>query len=469
MSRPNLLLICCDHLSPLVMGAYGDTYGATPQMDALAARGVRFERCYTPCPLCRPARTAYWTGRYPHDTGVLGNGREWYDAPVADTVPTLGSLLAAAGYACHHFGKTHDHGALRGFEVHRVEPRPVAPADPAWPLNADTFQDVDTTARVEQFLGRPPAGPFACVADLNNPHNICGWIGENQRVHSDRPIPAVLPELPANFTTEDWAARPPPVAHVCCSHRRQSQTAGWTPENFRYYRAAFYHYTRRADDDVGRMLAALARGPAAANTLVVLFADHGDALGAHGLVTKQVCFYEEATRVPLVIAGPGVVAAGGIRRPLASLLDLLPTLCEVAGATPPAGLRGRSLVPWLRGDPAGGGPEQVVSEWHTEWGYTVEPGRMLRTDRWKYIRYLEGPSEELYDLVADPGEMVNRAADPASAAVLAVHRDRLARHLAATADPFETLTVKVDPRWRSHPPGPANHTGPSAPEVAAGR
>jgi choline-sulfatase len=107
----------------------------------------------------------------------------------------------------------------------------------------------------------------------------------------------------------------------------------------------------------------------------------------------------------------------------------------------------------------------VVSEWHTEWGFTVSPGRMVRTPRYKYTRYIEDGGEELFDMVADPGETRTLAHDPAYQAVLEEHRAILDQHLAETADPFLSYEWKADPRWRTHPVGYACHCGPAAPMV----
>ncbi|MEI6297326.1 MAG: sulfatase-like hydrolase/transferase [Verrucomicrobiota bacterium] len=459
---PNILLIIADQLSQSAVGAYGNRYGVTPNLDRLAARGARFTECYTPCPLCQPARAAFWTGRFPHETGVLSNGRQDLVPPVPASMPTLGELFAAAGYDAVHFGKTHDAGSLRGFRVEPERPEAVEPLGP-WPVTADTLRDRDTTGRVVEYLREPPNGPFLAVADLNNPHNICEYVGAFAGPHADPQIPTGLPPLPDNFRVANFADLPRPVQYICCTHNRQAQAAGWTETNYRHYLAAYYHYVSRVDAEIGRILDALWATPAGRHTLVVFFADHGDSLAGRQLVTKQVSFYDETTRVPFIAAGPGVVNRSITG--LCSLLDLLPTLTDVAGIEAPGGLWGRSLWPWLQNKRADTPHDYVVSEWFTEWGFTVEPGRMLRTPGWKYTRYCEGNGEELYDLTADPGEI--RSLAVTGHAQLAEHRRLLDEHLAATADPFTTLAPKVDTRWRSHPPGYKFHKWPAAPMEAA--
>ena len=461
MGQSNILIAIADQLSRQALRAYGNPFSRTPHIDRIAAGGVRFEQCYTPCPLCQPARAAFWTGRFPHQTGVLSNGRRHPVPPVPEAMQTLGTLFAGAGYETVHFGKTHDAGSLRGFRVVPVDSSPVEPVGP-WPVNDDTFHDRATTEQVVAYLQDGPAAPFLAVADLNNPHNICGYVGEYAGPHIDPPPPGLLPPPPPNLVVEDFADLPLPVQYVCCAHRRQEQAAGWTTENYRHYLAAYYHYLARVDAEIGRILDALAAGGHADDTLIVFMADHGDSMGGRGLVTKHTTFYDETTRVPFIFSGGDLPHDTAVEAPLVSLLDLLPTLCDAAGIAPPDGLWGRSLLPWLHGAP-GSPHDTVVSTWHTEWGFTIEPGRMLRTPRYKYMRYREGDGEELYDLQTDPGETRNRAHDPEYADVLAEHRILLARHLADTGDPFESLDWLADPRWRRHAPGYHCHTGPSAP------
>jgi choline-sulfatase len=256
--------------------------------------------------------------------------------------------------------------------------------------------------------------------------------------------------------------RPVPVQYICCSHNRQSQAAAWNEENYRHYLAAYYHYCRRLDDEVGHILDALEARSDAQDTLVVFVADHGDGMTSHRMVTKQVSLYEETTHVPFLVAGPGIQP--GACPALVSHLDLLPTLCDLAGLDAPGDLWGQSLAPLLQ-KPAGEAHPYVVSEWHTEWGFTVSPGRMVRTPRYKYTRYIEDGGEELFDMVADPGETRTLAHDPAYQAVLEEHRAILDQHLAETADPFLSYEWKADPRWRTHPVGYACHCGPAAPMV----
>ena len=478
----NIVVIVSDHLSTRAVGAYGESdWADTPNIDRLAERGVVFENMYTSYPLCGPSRAAFWTGRFPHDTGVLSNGLRVQDpdilpnASVPEDMPTIGETFKQAGYNTIHFGKCHDSGGLRGFDIVPDGIRESESVPAGYPENNDTWRDHWAMDRFGEWAEGGFPEPFCAVVDLQNPHNICGWIGEHNSL--DGPVehaisPKNLPELPANNKVVNWESLPLPVRYICCSHNRGAQSSHYTDEDWRYYIDAFRHYAKMADEHVGTILRLLEAGGVLDDTLVILMADHGDGMGSHQMATKQVSFYEETARVPFIAAGPGVRSGGQKVAALTSLLDLFPGLCDYAGIQVPDGLPGVSFAPLLQG--AVIQREFVVAEWYTEWGCTVSPGRMIRSARFKYTSYLEGSvgagdptgGEELYDLDLDRGEMVNLATDTAYCEVLLQHRDMLKRHIRDQADPFYTQKVVVDKRWRSHPPGYQHHSGPTAPMVA---
>lgn len=463
--KPNILIIICDQLTQRAIGAYGSDYGATPNIDALAEDGITFSNSYTACPLCKPSRAAFWTGHYPHQTRVMSNGSQCPNYEIPEDLPKLGMKFKEAGYKRRHYGKTHDHGSLKGFrKAVSLVGKPETHS--AWPVNNDSKCDVHTTKRVLRFLKWNRREPYIAVADLHNPHNICGYVGANEGPHEDSPIPTELPELPPNFNIDDMEKRPKPVQYVCCSHRRLSQAAKWNEENYRHYIAAYYHYTSMVDRQIGEIIDALKKRGDYENTLIVFMADHGDGMANHRMVTKQVTLYEETTRIPFIMAGPLVKQKGVvIEDTLVSLLDLFPTLCDVADIPIPEGLEGQSLAPFIRGEDADIDRDYVVSEWFSEWCFTISPGRMIRTSRYKYIRYLEGNGEELYDLENDPYETKTLHDDADYAEVMKEHRALLEKHIEETNDPFYDLPVKADSRWRSHPVGYQNHTGTCAPSA----
>ena len=473
MERKNILIIIADQLAWRALEIYGDKYSRTPAIDSICRDAAVFDSCYTPFPLCQPARAAFWTGLYPHETNVLSNGMKWPAEPIKDNIITIGEVFRNAGYRTVHFGKKHDAGTLRGFECAEEKEVKIENESPSWPLNMDTYRDRYTAEEAVKFLdGLDEDKPVFMIADFVNPHNICGYIGafegkhenpgEHTAIHTHmRNNGSALPELPPNFSIDDFKNRPLPVQYICCSHNRQAQASKWTPDNYRHYLAAYYYYLKIVDDEIKKVLDALERSGRKKDTLILFTSDHGDSMASRRRVTKDVDFYEEVTRVPFIFTGQGVRNLYIKGRPV-SLLDIFPTLCGYAGIDIPAGQRGIDLSAVLSG---GEFPhrEYVISQWHTEWGYTVEPGRMLVTDKYKYIKYLEGSAEELYDLSRDPWEKTNQAGNIDYKEALEKCRALFREYLAETGDNFESLSYLAEPMWRSHTPGYENHEGPAAP------
>ena len=292
MQQKNILIIICDQLSATALSAYGNTYSSTPNLDGLAARSAVMEYAYTSCPLCQPARASFWTSRYPHQTGVLSNLPDQGFPAVSDDIPTLGELFSHAGYDCVHFGKTHDYGALRGFKVIESEEIHVPRTNPAIKFDYETYLDIDTTEKSVQYLSSRPEGPFLMVSDLQNPHNICAYIGEHSEGYGDFPLERELPPLPENFDFDDIANRPEFIQYLCCAHRRQRQASGWKEDDFRHYLYAYYYYLSMVDKQIGQILEALLKSGAADQTMVVFLADHGEGMASHHLVTKYGAFYD---------------------------------------------------------------------------------------------------------------------------------------------------------------------------------
>jgi len=463
-SRPNILFITADQLSFRALPAYGGL-ARTPNLDRITNGAVQFDRCYTPCPMCQPARASFWTGRYPHETSVISNDGMFRQEQTNPALVTAGDVFRAAGYETVHFGKRHDAGALRGFTC-TPEGRADVEGSVAFPYTGDTKVDRHTAEAAVEWLRKPSATPFFAAVEFVNPHNICDWIGINQGVHENAEGLGELPPLPANFAYDDIANRPRAMQYLCCSHRRQMQTAGWTEDNFRAYLAAYYHYIEQFDRELGLVLDALEASGQADNTMIVFTADHGDHMTARGMVTKHAAFYEEVTRVPMYIKLPKGEArpCGRVEAPV-SLMDLFPTLCAYAGLKAPEDVRGIDMLALARGEAAP--HEAVFSEWHTEWGYVIAPGRMVCTADWKYTHFI-GDGEELFDLRNDPFEMRNLIRDPAYSAAADDMRAKLAAYAAETNDDFFTLQPREAVQlegWKTHPPGLQNHVGPAASDV----
>lgn len=466
MEKNNILIIICDQLSATALHTYGDTYSATPNLDRLAEKSAVMEYAYTTCPLCQPARASLWTSKYPHQTGVLSNLPDQGFPAVPEDIPTLGELFANAGYDCVHFGKTHDYGGLRGFRVIESEEIVIPRTNPAIKFDYETYLDIDTTQKSVEYLSSRPDQPFLMVSDLQNPHNICAYIGENSDGFGEFPLDRELPPLPENFEFDDIANRPEFIQYLCCAHRRQRQTTGWNEDDFRHYLYAYYYYLAMVDKQIGEILDTLDKSGLADRTMVVFLADHGEGMAAHRLVTKYGAFYEETNRVPFFFSLPertGQTRISGVT----SLLDLVPTLLDYAGIAAPAGLQGVSLLPQIMGEERVSGRAYAAAEWHDEFrDYTV-PGRMICDENYKYTCYLEPDSEELYDMKNDRYEKMNLAGKPEYHCILEQYRRLLKDHLEKSEDPFFTLKTMGTENYRHHPLGFKYHQGLSAVEKYA--
>ena len=417
---PNVLLIVTDQQFAGAMSCAGNPYLHTPAMDALAARGTRFDQTYCAHPICIPARESLLTGRMPFQIGY----REWGD-PIDERYRDrqLGPLFREAGYDAVYGGKVHAPGgdpAEHGF-------RGLCPHDD------DRLADACI-----DYLERGRREPFCMVASFDNPHNICEW-ARNQRLPwgpiAERPL-ADCPPLPANFGVPPF--EPQPIRRIQANAPMVYPGADFTPEDWRRYRSAYYRLVEKVDAEIGRLLERLAELGLRERTLVVFTSDHGDGHGAHQWNQKSL-LYEETARVPMIVSPPGGVGAGRVEaaRLVSNGLDVLPTLCDYAGMAAPDDLPGRSLRPLCEGADIAW-RDELFAEARPFQG---DPGRtlarMARTRRYKYVVFSWGKHrEQLFDLRADPGEMSNLAVSSAHADVLDEHRRRLRDWCARTGDEF---------------------------------
>ena len=433
MNQPNILLVITDQQSNRALSCADNPHLHTPHIDALAAAGVRFEQAYCAAPVCGPSRSSLVTGRLPHENGVLVNGL----APDA-TIPNLGELFARAGYETAWSGGWHlpDSGPeIRGFEVlHSPEIR----------LSRGAEGDAHVTDMAIDFLQKHRDQPFLLGVSLCNPHDICVWL-------SSRPAAPEsdlgLPPLPPNCASD-------PQEPEFISQCRQSpycqggtHTSDWNAWQWRNYLHAYYRFVEQADAQVGRLLQALRASGLDQNTLVLFTSDHGEGMAAHRWVCKLM-LYEEPVRVPFTLCWPGEIPRGVIdHQHLVSGLDVLPTLCDWAGVDFPA-VTGISLRPLIE-NPEQAGRPFVVSQLHSDPDNLEMQGRMLRTQRYKYVAFSQGRNPQmLFDLEQDPGEMHNLAAVADSRAELDRHRVLLQAYCAQTQDPFAAAEVL---EWHDFP------------------
>jgi len=423
-TTPNILILMADQLTARALPAYGNAIAKTPHIDALADRGVVFESFYCNSPLCAPSRFSFLAGRQVSAIGAYDNAAE-----LPAQVPTFAHYLRRSGYQTVLSGKMHFCGAdqLHGFEERlttdiypadfgwtpdwtRFEHRPswyhtmdsVTQAGPCTRTNQIDFDDeVIFNARQKLFdMARAKdKRPFCMVASMTHPHDPYVIPQRYWERYADVEID--MPRV--TMAVEDLDPHARRLRHVC-GLDLQPVTMSQT----RAARRAYYGAVSYVDDQIGSMLAALAEAGFADDTIVLLLADHGDMLGERGLWYKMN-FFEPACRIPLIVHSP---LRFGARRVAgsASLVDILPTLCELAGGSP-AGyatpLDGVSLVPQLKGaGGAAGGRDEVIGEYLAEGA--IAPLVMIKRGRYKFVHSPVDP-DQLYDLADDPDELRNLA------------------------------------------------------------
>lgn len=391
--RPNILYIMTDQQSANAMSCAGNPDLHTPAMDSLASEGMRFSRATCAFPLCMPARSAMFTGRWPHQLGIFGNSCP--DPTPAVERPWLGRLFAEAGYTVAYGGKTH------------LAPLPRK-EDYGWEIIAP-WNDRGLAESAIDFLERPPRQPFFLTVSYDDPHNICEW-ARGQRLPYGDILPVSTeecPGLPPNF--ERSSPEPETIRANVRANQPVHPLEDASPEHWRHYRYAYFRLVERVDRQIGRILKRLEETGLARNTIVVFTSDHGDGQGAHRLNQKEF-FYEEQMGVPFLVRHPDHPGGGRVCDALInSSLDLFPTLCEWAGIEPPSGLSGHSLVSLVNGKVEDFSREAVFAETGLEKPrFLGHFGRMVRTDRFKYILFDAGQlREQFFDLKNDPGEMTN--------------------------------------------------------------
>ena len=452
--KPNILFIMADQLRWDALGCYGNAVCRTPNLDRLAASGVAFDNAFTPNPICVPARASITTGNYPHRaTGTKNNS-----GLIRDDQPRLAEHFNAFGYETCACGKLHyvpyappgeprlvhgfkswdstesgrmlrqfdPEGALRGVEdyidyledvgwggfsrAHGIGNNDVRPCPSPLPAehHVDHWVADCTIRRLREHLDRRPGRPFLIFCSFPKPHSPYDPPAEYARMYDPRDVP---PPAGGESTLAD---RDPSLDRRRYTHAFDTLS----PAARRVIKCYYYGLVSFQDAQVGRVLAALADAGADDDTLVVYTADHGDLLGDFGTYFK--CSHlNGSVRVPLLLRGPGV-PRGQRRKQLVGLQDLLPTLAALTGCPLGQRVHGVDLSDVLR-DEAAPGREVFYSQ-------CMDPpvqSAMVCDGRWKYCYAQQGGVEELYDLEADPTELVNLAAGSGAEGLLAPWRQRL--------------------------------------------
>lgn len=427
-ARPNVISISVDDMNDWVGCLQGYPGVNTPNIDALAQRGVLFNDAHCTSPICNPSRTSIMTGKRPSTTGIYNNDQFWKPVlPDTVTMPMFfkqnGYLVAGAGKIFHHesgynppdqwneFRLQHfdDPWYRRPAWYHWTERMPNPPGHPFNGIAGDnfagefdwgvlpgrperTYGDMDAVRFAEDFLRREHAKPFFLAVGLWHPHIP---MFSPQKYFDQYPIEDVkIPEVPAD-DLDDL----PPVAQEIAAFRRDEHERivkeGKWDDAVQAYLAAITF----ADEMVGQILKAIDESPYADNTVIVFWSDHGWHLGEKQHWHKST-LWERATHVPMIWKGPGIERNGEDRAQQVELVDMYPTLAELCGLDASGvGLDGISLVPQLK-DPTATKRPAVID---------FMPGNhAVLTDKWRYIRYHDG-TEELYDRINDPNDWRNLA------------------------------------------------------------
>jgi len=413
--RPNIVLIFTDQQRFDMIRSLGSSFDAeTPHMDFLVKEGITFENCYCTAPICSPSRATMMTGLYPSQTGMPGN---LYAPcpPLTPTMPTVGNFFRSAGYETVYHGKWHMGGDVKSYGFEQ---------------GAETGHDATAVAMAGRFWSERDWAeherPFMHVVSLLNPHD-CYFHDPDDHIKGFK--------RPWKNLNVNPSSVPETVA---------SRMVDWPEEQWGGYHKWFSEQLEHADRDLGELLHQLRCSGFFNNSWIIFTTDHGDMAGEHNIPFKGPYMYEGVTRVPLIIIPPMTRFAGaerqnsfthdikpGKRHALCSLIDLLPTMMDIAGIEQPANLPGKSLFPVVRGE-ADEVREEVFAEWHTP------PIRMVRDARYKYVLYLNR-GEELYDLDTDPHETKNLAGSKKHTEIKKGLQQRLERHIQDTNDPFHDM------------------------------
>ncbi len=430
-AKPNVLFIAVDDMNN-DLGCYGSKVVQSPNLDKLAARGVRFDRAYCQFPLCSPSRSSIMTGLRPDQTRV--HDLQYHFRTGLPDVVTLPQHFINAGYRAarvgkiYHYGNPGDIGTSglddppswqefvnpAGTDKTTLEPQ-ITNDTPTRGLGSAMSYLSDPKGRDEEhtdgkvateairLLERYRNGPFFLAVGFYKPHTP--YVAP-KKYFDLYPLEKIeVPTMPVGYEKS--------VPAAALHSTRPWPNFGVTHEQARRAKQAYYATISFVDAQIGRVLDALDRLGLRDNTIVVFWSDHGYSLGTHGLWMKQSCF-EDSARVPFIIAAPGFTAGGVSPRPV-ELIDVYPTLADLAGQPLPRPLPGASLRPLLAKPDA---PWDRPAFTQVERGNA--PGRSVRTARWRYTEWNDGKDGvELYDHASDPGEMRNLAGDARHAATVA--------------------------------------------------
>jgi len=435
---PNIVFIITDQQRYDTIGAAGFSYMQTPNLDRLAREGVLFTHMFVNSPSCTPSRASLFSGLYPHTNGVLRNDEPW--------THTWVEFLAQRGYRCVNIGKMHTSPFEKAFgfhERHVVENKDRATArlpffldqwDKAlwargfekpsrvtyarrddygsslgaftWTLppelHSDNFVADLALMWLERYRG---SEPFFLQIGFPGPHPPYDPTQEylDRYANSDLPAPILDDQ---DVESQPSALKKLRQQHLAVDHDAIVHLPKPNAEQLRRQRQHYFANVSMIDARIGDVIAALEKRGVLQDTILVFTSDHGDSLNDHGHSQKWT-MYEPSVRVPGIIWGPGHAVAPRVVDDLVSLIDVGPTMMDLAGAAVPNWMEGRSLLPYLNGTPVE--PRPYVFSEHA--GDRILSGTtfmtMIRTPRWKLVHFADSEEGQLFDLQEDPRETRN--------------------------------------------------------------
>jgi arylsulfatase A-like enzyme len=472
---PNILFIFTDDLTCQAISTYGERRRLlnTPNIDRLAAEGMRFDRCLVTNSICGPSRATILTGKYSHLNGFYNNSNSTFDG----SQQTFPKLMQKAGYVTALFGKWHLVSEPTGFDHWHILPGQGLYYNPPMIRHSEPVKhtgyttDIITDLSIEWLKQRDRSKPFLLMSQHKAPHREwapalrhLGW--DNDREH---PEPETLFDdyagrskaihdhdmgLDRTFTDLDAKLRPAPNMN---EEQLKAWNAYYEPRNEKFRQAKLtgkdlvrWRYNRymhdylacvkAVDESVGRLLDFLEQEGLAENTVVVFSSDQGFYLGEHGWFDKRWIF-EESLRTPLLVRWPGIIKPGKVNNNIVSLLDFAETFLDIAGAPIPNDMQGRSLVPLCRGETPNDWRQSLYYHYYEfPVPHRVRPHYGVITDRYKLVHYYKPDVDdwELLDRQKDPLETKNFYHDPAYAETvkeLHAELDRLRQEVQETTEP----------------------------------
>ncbi len=486
----NILFIMADQLRWDHLACAGHPYLATPNLDALARRGVRFANAFVNSGVCGPSRMSYYTGRYP-----ITHGATWNRVPLSVGEVTLGEMLRGAGCSLALAGKTHVMPDRAGLQRLQLE----GGSELAHLLERGGFEEIDrydghhapghesgypVFLREQGYDSADPWSDYVISAIDADGRVASGWHMRNvhlpARVREEHSETAFMTDraidymkqmgsrpwvLHLSYVKPHWPYMAPAPYHamytaeqclpvvrsadersgehrVLAAYRQQEESLSFQRDDcIRIVRPAYQGLITQLDHHLGRLFDHMAASDVLDDTLILFTADHGDFLGDHWLGEKEL-FYDTVQKVPFILVDPRREAdatRGSVEARFAESVDVVPTVLDALGIAPPAHrLEGASLLPLLH--------DRAPAEWrdfsYSELDYSYRHARLalgkdvhqcrafsLRTSRWRYVYWLD-EAEQLFDIEADPNELHDLGRDTSTAALRATMRERLLDFLA---------------------------------------